>query len=233
MLAQVRWPSRHERNHYFSEHWHFGGWTLLTVPLSMACYQGYFFVSGGILSIEDAGYLKAADALVAPFSQVVIGVSLMFVPIVARRLDAMAGSTQVRFALRLCAGAFVIAAAYAGLVFLFGTDVIELVFGQHLAAAGEVVRAMALVPLFIAVGVPAGILLAAHRRPDLRFAAYGGASLITLLVGFILVALTGIQGAAWGLVLSQAALSAALWVAFLRHQRTAGAPTTAGGALPQ
>ena len=219
LLPQAALPSRNERRRYFAEHWRYGSWTLLTVPLSIICYQGYFLVSGSILSVEEAGYLKAADALIAPFSQVAIGVSLMFTPIAARRLDAMASGTQFLYAMRLCAATLSIAAVYATVVFLFGTDLIDLIFGQRLAAAGKVAQTMALVPLFIAAGVPAGIMLAAHRRSDLRFAAYGFAAMVSVLIGFPLVYWGSLDGAAWGLAVSQAALSAGLWFALVWRRK--------------
>jgi O-antigen/teichoic acid export membrane protein len=192
-------------------------------------------VSGSILSVEEAGYLKAADALIAPFAQVAIGVSLMFVPIAARRFDAMAPGVQLRYARRLCAAIFSIAAVYAAVVFLFGADLIDLIFGQHLSAAGAVVHTMALIPLFIAVGVPAGIMLAANRRPDLRLAAYGFAAATSVIVGFPLVAEAGLHGATWGLVASQAALSAGLWFALFcgRKGMTPQAASATSDGWPQ
>ena len=197
------------------EHWRYGSWTLLTVPMSIVCYQGYFLISGAVLSVEEAGYLKAADALIAPFSQIAIGVSLMFVPIAARRLDAMAADAKLRYAGRLCTATLGLAAVYAAAVFLFGNTLIHLIFGRHLAAAGEVVQIVALVPLFVGAGVPAGIMLAANRRSDLRFAAYVFATAASVCVGFPLVNWAGIDGAAWGLVLSQASLAAGLWAVLL------------------
>lgn len=212
-------PSSAERSRYLREHRQFGGWTLLTVPMSIISYQAYFLVAGSVLSVEEAGYLKAADALVAPFAQAAIGVSLMFVPIAARRLDSMGMGAQVRYAARLVAVTMAMAAAYAAAVFLLGVRLTTLIFGQHMAAAADVVHTMALVPVMIAGGIPAGIMLAAHRRADLRFVAYGVAGVLSALVGFPLVAWTGIEGAAWGLVLSQAALSISLWLALVLRRR--------------
>lgn len=220
LLPRITVPQPQERRRYLGEHWRYGSWTLLTLPLGLACYQGYFLVSGSMLTVEEAGYLKAADALIAPFSQVAIGVSLMFVPIAARRLDAMAPPVQLRYAGRLCAPILGIAAVYAAAVFLFGGDLIDMIFGRHLSTAGTVVHTLSLVPVFIAAGVPAGIMLAANRRSDLRFAAYTFAAVATLIVGFPLVGKAGIDGAAWGLVVSQAALAAGLWSALLYGRKT-------------
>jgi O-antigen/teichoic acid export membrane protein len=231
-LARASLPSRNEQRRYLSEHWRYGSWTLLTVPLSLVCYQGYFLLSGSILSVEEAGYLKAADALIAPFSQLAIGVSLMFVPIAARRFDAMAPGVQRRYGSQFCAAILSIAAVYAAVVFLFGAEIIDLIFGQRLSAAGAVVHTMALVPLLIAIGVPAGIMLAATRRPDLRLAAYGVAAATSVIVGFPLVGKAGLYGAAWGLVASQAALSAGLWFALFCGRKaaaSAAAPARSDG----
>ena len=83
----VALPSKTQIVTFAGEHWRYGRWVLATVPFYILSFQGYYFVASIILSIEEVGYLKAAETMIGPFSQVVTGLTMMMLPMTAGRID--------------------------------------------------------------------------------------------------------------------------------------------------
>lgn len=241
VVAAVQWPAvarglarptAAQRQRFAAEHRRFGGWSLATVPLAIAGYQGFFLLAGWLVAADASGRLKAAETLVAPFAQAAIGLGLMFVPHVARRLGAAdaAGTDAAavdRRVIRPLALALALAAlAYAALVLVFGQSLLRLLFGAGFDGGGALAGILAALPLAIAAALPATVLLAAHRRADLRFAATAAATLGGLGIGVPLILAFGAAGTAAALVLTQTLLAAALWAAYGLHRRR---PAAEGG----
>lgn len=212
---QVRLPDANEKRRFSHDHWTYGRWILLAMPATIAYYQGYFLLCGSLLSTQETGYLKAVDSLVAPFTQVAIGLSLMFVPMIAKRIDDMSMAARVAYTRKLFLGMLGISSLYAAVAFFFGPTIVLWTFGEKLAAAGPVLQKMALIPLFIGMGQPASIMLTVHQRSDLRFYAVMVAAIVTFVVGVPLILNFGLAGATWGMCVSQGVLSAGIWVALL------------------
>lgn len=219
LSKQVRSPTESERKIFVHDHWTYGRWILLSVPVGIAYYQGYFLLCGALLTAEQTGFLKAADSLVSPFTQVAIGLSLMFVPMISRRIDDMSSASRNAFAVKLLAGMMAISTVYAAIAFFFGHTIIHLTFGDKLAAAGPVLQTMAIIPLCVGFALPPGVMLAAHRRSDLRFYANAAAAVVTFAVGIPLILEFGMRGATWGMCLSQATQALGLWGALFYLRR--------------
>ncbi len=204
-------PNRRDIRRYGREHWSYGKWILLTVPLGIATYQGYFFFVGALVSAEAAGLLKAAETLIAPFFQVAIGLSLMLIPMASRNIDRMSPAAQRIYALRLSVPLVGLAVVYGAAVYFGGAYALRALFGDHIEGAVPIIKIMALMPLFMAAPMPAGVVLSALRRANLRFLSQAVAVTGTILVGVPLVALHGIHGAAMGLVLTEILYTAGQW----------------------
>lgn len=195
-------PTRAEINRYGDNHWTYGRWVLLGVPLSILTYQGYFFIVGSLISAEAAGHLKAVDTLVAPFAQVAIGLTLMLVPMTSRGIDGMSLAAQQAHALRMALPLVGLSVLYGGAVYFGGEHALRALFGQGIEDAIPLVQIMAFVPLFRAVPLPAGVVLSALQRANLRFFSQALAAAGTFCVSIPLVLAFGLIGAAWGMLLS-------------------------------
>jgi O-antigen/teichoic acid export membrane protein len=204
-------PTTAEIRRYWKEHWGFGKWIMLTVPLGIATYQGYFFIVGALVSTEAAGLLKAADTLVAPFFQVAIGMSLMLTPMASRNIDQMSLSAQRSYSLRLSLPLVALAAAYGIAIYFGGEYALRALFGAKIAPAFPVVKIMAFLPLFMASPLPATVILSAMRRSNLRFLSQSIALLGTMGIGVPLVLIYGLEGAAAGLVLTEILFGFSQW----------------------
>jgi O-antigen/teichoic acid export membrane protein len=228
---RVSVPSRREIRRYGAEHWSYGKWILLTVPVGILTYQGYFFFVGALISAEAAGLLKAAETLIAPFFQVSVGLSLMLVPMVSRNIDRMSPAAQRAYVLRLSLPLLGLAAVYTAAVYLGGAYALRALFGSHVEAAIPIVEIIAFFPLFLVAPMPAGVVLSALRRANLKFLAQVFTLSGTLLIGVLLVILYGIRGAAMGFVLTGVLFAIGQWSCLLwvwrQQAKVAAAPSPA------
>lgn len=200
--SKIGKPSAEDVRRYTSDHWKFGKWVLLAIPLGLLTYNGYFFIVGSMVSTEAAGYLKTVDTLVAPFSQVAIGLGLMLVPMASRDIDRMSIPAQKAYALRLSLPLIALSIVYGAAMFFGGAFALKLLFGDKLTEAIPLIKIMALIPFLQAVPLPAGIVLSALQRSNLRFVSHSLGVVGTFAVSVPLIMALGLPGAAMGMVVS-------------------------------
>ncbi|MDZ3836855.1 MAG: hypothetical protein U0S49_05705 [Rhodospirillales bacterium] len=222
-------PSTAEIRRYAGDHWSFGKWVLLAAPLGMATYHGYFWVMGALVSTEAAGLLKAAEALVAPFFQVAMGLGLMLIPMAAREVDRMSPSQQWDYAIRLLLPLLGVAAVYGIAVYLGGEFALRALFGGGIEAAFPLVEIMAVIPFFVVAPLPAAVVLSALRRANMRFISQCIACAGTLLVGLPLVYQYGLMGGAVALVVTEVLFAVGQWgcLFWLLHRGSKAEPAQA------
>ena len=217
--------SRAEIRRYLADHWHFAKWILLGIPLGMAAYQGYFFVIGAVVSTEAAGLLKAAEALIAPFAQIAMGMRLMLLPMVSRRVDAMSAAEQRAHAVRISLPLIAVAGAYGGAIYFGGEFALHALFGEKIVGAFPLVQVMAVIPLFMAVRMSPALVLSSLRRTNMRFISEAIACVGTLLIGLPMVFHFGLIGGAFGMVLTEVLFIIGYWGCLLWLLGRGGAST--------
>ncbi|MCU0894317.1 MAG: lipopolysaccharide biosynthesis protein [Rhodospirillales bacterium] len=239
LAKKVGKPKMSVAKAYTRDHWMFGRWVLLGVPLGFMNYYGYFFVVASLLDTQSAGYLKAVDVLVAPFNQIAIGLSLMLLPMAARNIDRMSLAEQRRLAARITLPMATLAALYAACVFFAGEYALQLLFPGRMAEALPLVAIMAFLPIFQALPMPAGIILSALQRPYLRFLSYGLSVFGGLAISIPLILSHGLLGAAVGMLTSQILFVIGqwsclfwLWRRMRKHRDGTAAVQSPGGAPP-
>lgn len=208
-------PTRADISRHGDDHWTYGRWVLLGVPLGILTYQGYFFNVGSLVSAEAAGHLKAVDTLVAPFAQVAIGLTLMLVPMTSRGIESMSLQAQQAHALRMALPLVGLSVVYCAAVYLGGEYALRALFGHGVEDAVPLVQIMALVPLFRALPLPPGVVLSALQRANLRFYSQVLASVATFCVSIPLVLAYGLTGAAWGMLISLVLYALSQWACLL------------------
>lgn len=219
LRRQMLRPSPRQVRRFAREHVLYGRWILATIPVLAVCFQGYFFLVALMLSQRDVGYLKAAETFIGPFAQVSTGLSMLLIPMIARRVDDMPAGTQRgvlgRMLLVLVAGA----AVYSALVLAFGENLLILIFGPDLAGASVLLPPICFIPLALAAAVPAGVALTARGRSDLKLLAYSLTATASFVAGVPLILAFGVTGAAVGLGASWAALAISQWALLFRLWR--------------
>ncbi|MGZ8996062.1 MAG: lipopolysaccharide biosynthesis protein [Rhodospirillales bacterium] len=204
-------PSRAEIRRFAGEHWSFGKWVLLAVPLGLATYHGYFFVMAAVVSTEAAGLLKAAESLVAPFFQISMGLGLMLIPMASRQVDGMTAAEQWTYAIRLSVPLLGLGAVYAIAIYYGGEWALAALFGDRISPAFPLVRLMAVMPFFIVAPLPAAIVLSALRQANMRFISQCIACAGAVLIGLPLVFEYGLIGGALALLVTEVLFAIGQW----------------------
>jgi O-antigen/teichoic acid export membrane protein len=187
---------------YWSEHWKYSRWVLVTALVFQLTNQLYYWLSAGILSVKETGDLRAIYNLVGPVDQVLIAMAFLVLPIMSSRA-ASRGVTAVLPVWRsYCAGSLLVAGGYAACVLLVGKPVLHFLYAGKFDDVAPLLGMLALLPVVMAIGNTMNAALKAVEKPKLVFYAYlcsGGA---TVLLGFPLATHFGLRGVVYGMLLS-------------------------------
>jgi O-antigen/teichoic acid export membrane protein len=217
---------------YWREHWAYARWVLATAFVFQFMHQGYYWLLAGFLSVKEVGELKAMYVLIAPVEQVTISLSFLFFPALAAKyaqnMDAFLAFWK-RYAL-LVGG---LTLMFAIGVRVVGSRVIHILYAGKFDGLVPLLYLLAWVPLLIGIGNTMSEAIRAAEKPRLVFYAYLSSALATFVLGIPLVKFLGLRGAAWGMIVSGATYSVALFAAFyLRVYRASQVANTCPPGTP-
>ncbi len=200
--------------HYWREHWGYTRWVLATAFVFQFMHQGYYWLVAGFLSVKEVGELKAMYILIAPVEQIMISLSFLFLPAlaakyVAQNMDAFLAFWK-RYALLMVGLTLIFALG----VRLVGSQVIHVLYAGKFDELAPMLFLLALVPLLMGIGNTMSDAIRAAEKPRLVFYAYVSSALATFLLGLPLVRYFGLRGAAYGMLVSAAAYTGTLALAF-------------------
>ena len=199
---------------YWSEHWKYSRWVLVTALVFQLTNQLYYWLSAGILSVKETGDLRAMYNLVGPVDQVLIAMSFLVLPMMSRRATSrgMAGLLPVWKA--YCGGALLVTVAFAACVNLFGKPVMHFLYAGKFDDVTPLLGMLVLLPVVMAIGNTMNAALKSVEKPKLVFYAYVCSGSTTILLGVPLAMHSGLRGIVYGMLLSGAAYTISLGVAF-------------------
>jgi len=195
---------------YWSEHWKYSRWVLVTALVFQLTNQLYYWLSAGILSVKETGDLRAMYNLVGPVDQVLIAMTLVVLPMMSRSATSrgLAGVLPVWKA--YCAGALLLTGAFAACVNLFGKPLMHFLYAGKFDNVAPLLGMLALLPVLMAIGNTMNDALKSVEKPKLVFYAYVCSGCTTVFMGVPLVTHFGLRGAVYGLLLSAAAYTVSL-----------------------
>ena len=199
---------------YWSEHWKYSRWVLVTALVFQLTNQLYYWLSAGILSVKETGDLRAMYNLVTPVDQVLIAMSFLVLPMLSRRAASrgIAGLLPVWKA--YCAGALLVTAVFAACVNLFGKPVMHFLYAGKFDDVAPLLGMLALLPVVMGIGNTMNAAIKAMEKPKLVFCAYVYSGATTVLLGVPLVTHFGLRGVVYGMLISATAYTVSL-TAFL------------------
>ncbi len=214
---------------YWSEHWKYSKWVLLTAFVFQFTTQGYYWIVAGFLSVKEVADLRAMQMLVAPMDQVFIALSFFVLPALAARYASNRMGNFLSFSKRYALAAVSATALFALAVRLAGRPVMHGLYNGKFDDLAPILYILAFLPLVMSIGNTMNDSLKAAEKPKLVFYAYLSSGTATLLGGIPLVIRFGLMGAVYGLLLSAGVYTGVLalgfFVAFYAKQAsTAGAP---------
>lgn len=200
---------------YWSEHWRYSRWVLVTALVFQLTNQMYYWLSAGILSVKETGDLRAMVNLVGPVDQVLIAMSFLVLPMMSRRAAARGVAGVLPAWKAYCAGSLVVTGGFAACVNLFGKPAMHILYAGKFDDVAPLLGMLALLPVVMAIGNSMNAAFKAIEKPKLVFYAYVCGGSTTVLLGAPLVTHFGLRGVVYGLLLSAAAYTVSLTVFFL------------------
>jgi O-antigen/teichoic acid export membrane protein len=200
---------------YWSEHWKYSRWVLVTAFVFQLTTQGYFWLSAALLSVKEVGNLRAIYNLVLPIDQVFTAIALLILPKMCSRY-ASKGMVGLLPAWRAyCFGWLLTSCGFAVVVRVLGKPVMHLLYAGRFDDVAPLVTVLAFLPAVMGIGHTLNVALKAAEKPDFVFYAYVCGGAITLFVGIPLIVYFGLRGAVYGMLFSAAAYSITLAAGFL------------------
>lgn len=226
LFHRLRRPTREQRRLFRRETWAYARWNIAAVPIAQISISGVILLAGIMLPIEAAGYLKVGETLLAPFLQVIVGLNLMMLPMVAKRIDTMTARQKRRQIGRLSLATLAVAVPYAAAMVLLGPWLIRAGFGDALMPAASLLAIFAAIPIFDSLNNPPTVFLSAEGRSDLKLIVNSVRAVLTLAAGVPLILAFDVTGAAWARAIAAGAGAMMSWVCVLwlwRRQPPRGA----------
>lgn len=187
---------------YWADHWAYARWVLATALVFQLLSQGYLWITGILLSVEDVAQLKAVQNIILPVNLIFISISLLILPRMAAvfQQGKLAGLTPLVWRLLVA----VLGASMLFVLFIYavGSPILDFIYAGKYNASLPLLYIIALTPVALGLGHVFNDTLKAMELPKAVFYAYLCGGLTTLLAGIPLILSFGVTGAAWGMVLS-------------------------------
>jgi O-antigen/teichoic acid export membrane protein len=211
--------------HYWSEHWKYSRWVLVTAFVFQFTTQGYFWLVAGLLSVGDVGNLRALYNMVLPLDQLFVAMSLVILPAMCSRYARYQMAGLLPLWKKYCLGWFAVTAGFVVLVYVCGKSAMHVLYAGKFDNISSLLLIVAFLPMVLGIGHTVNGALKAAEKPNLIFYAYAFSGIATFLFGIPLVVHWGLRGALYGMLVSgityTIVLLCGLCVLFYRQDRTA------------
>jgi O-antigen/teichoic acid export membrane protein len=200
--------------HYWSEHWKYSRWVLVTAFVFQFTTQGYFWLVAGLLSVGDVGNLRALYNMVLPLDQLFVAMSLVILPAMCSRYARYQMAGLWPLWKKYCLGWFAVTAGFVVLVYVCGKSAMHVLYAGKFDNISSLLLIVAFLPMVLGIGHTINGALKAAEKPNLVFYAYAFSGIATFAFGIPLVIHLGLRGAVYGMLLSGATYTIALAIGF-------------------
>ena len=205
---------------YWSEHWKYSRWVLVTALVFQFLTQGYYWLAAGLLSVKEAGELRALNNLVLPLDQVFTAVTLLILPVLSLRFASQGLAGLVPLWKRYCFGWVVVTGSFAASLLLVGKPAMHTLYAGRFDDVAALLPVLGFLPLVMGIGNTINAALKAMEKPQAVFYAYVASGAATFLIGLPLILRFAVRGAIFGMLSSAAVYTTALGIAFFFSIRT-------------
>jgi glycosyltransferase involved in cell wall biosynthesis len=212
-----------------TQHWNYGRWVIGTSLVFWLSWQGYYFITAGILGIKEVASLRALQNFVLPLSQFITSLSLLAIPWASGKFAANDQKVFRRAVVRISLLFTAAGIVYFVFISVFGFWLVRHIYNGKYDQSSALLPMLALSGAFIAAAQGPNIALRAMRTPSDVFIGYSTSACFTLATGFALTRYWGLAGAAFGMAASSFCfLVTLIWRYRLRIGRLTPGEQTAG-----
>jgi len=200
---------------YWSEHWKYSRWVLVTALVFQFLTQGYYWLAAGILSVKEAGELRALNNIVLPLDQVFVALTLLILPALSFQFSSRGLVGLLPLWRKYCLGWLVVTGCFAASILLFGKLAMHALYAGRFDEVAPFLLVLAFLPVVMGIGNTVNAALKAMEKPQAVFYAYVASGAATFLMGLPLILRLGLRGAVYGMLLSASVYTLTLGVAFV------------------
>ena len=222
-----------ERRHFLvvlRRHWHFSRWLGASAILQVISSQMFLVASGFLLGTATVGALRASQNLMGLAQILFFGLQNV-IPIRAGNHYRHSGISGLLRYIKRMSGAMVLATGAIVVTFAAVPEFwLVTIFGEQFSGNSSLVRWYAATYLVVALSFPisGGLWALEWTRPI--FVCYAAATIVGTVTAYPFIAYFGADGAAAGILLSEAAMVAILLIGFVRRIRHLRSGSASGGA---
>ena len=198
------------------ENFNYGKWVLLTSIFYCISTFLYPPLIAIFISLDDVGLLKAMQNLFQPLQQVLVALSLLFLPLLIRKKTKSGPLSIVKSVNQLGVVSLFISVAYLIILLLFGGTLLEFIYSSNEFVKGLwVLPYLGIITIITTISTMIVMALRALERPNIVFYANVASALFTLTVGYFLVKQNGFRGAITSMTISSSILMLAVLFQYL------------------
>jgi len=214
-------------NDALKNHWRYGRWAVLT-SLLMWLPLNFFVVYFSHNDLAASGSWRAITNLYLPAFQANAALSALILPALVRRLENT--NDFLRTVWESVGGVVFIAFTYSIFLFLFGNQLVHLLYGGRYDAQSLLLKLLILMPVLDACCVVLSAAMRAREKPQAVLFANMTGVFVLITIGIFLPKSYGLRGAAIATLASSAITACCLF--FAVKQQTAQPKTNVGSYTP-
>ena len=204
---------------YWSEHWKYSRWVFVTALVFQFLTQGYYWLAAGVLSVKQAGELRALNNLILPLDQLFGALTLLILPALSLRFASQRATGLVPLWRRYCFGWLCVSGSFAVSLLFLGKPVMHTLYAGRFDDVEPLLPTIALLPVVMGVGNTMNAALKAMEKPQAVFYAYVASGVATFVIGLPLILRFAVRGAVFGMLSSATVYAVALGISFFASSR--------------
>jgi O-antigen/teichoic acid export membrane protein len=223
-----------ERRHFavvLRRHWNFSRWLGASAIVQVVSSQMFLVASGFLLGTATVGALRASQNLMG-LAQILFYGLQNVIPVRAGNHYRRDGIPGLLGYLKRMSGAMLLATGAIVITFAAAPEFwLVTIFGEQFSGNSSLVRWYAATYLVVALSFPisGGLWALEWTRPI--FVCYATATIVGAVTAYPFIAYFEADGAAAGILLSEAAMVAVLLIGFVRRIRHLQSRSASGGAV--
>lgn len=184
------------------ENWNYGKWVVSITIVHWLSNDLYYFLTAGILGVEEVGALRAIQNLILPIGQILTALGLFFLPWASKRFVEKELREFAKDILKISFIMFTITVLCFAILLLGDEYIIYYLYDNNYIQYSYLLPFFAVISIITAFGNGLQLGFRASKNPSNIFIAYVGSAVISVTLGPLLIKSFGVKGVVFSGILS-------------------------------
>jgi O-antigen/teichoic acid export membrane protein len=187
---------------YWKKHWTYSRWVIATALIFQLSSQGYLWIVGGILSLNEVASLRALLNITQPINILFGAISMVSIIRLSKVFQDKDYYKFEAILIKVLTCLLILSIIFYILVLMFDEKIIKFLYSGKYLNSLEFLKIVGVAPVVFGVGALLNDALKAMEEPKWTFYSYLASGSVTLAIGIPLIYKLGLEGAAWGILIS-------------------------------